>query len=155
MARGHNIADEPGRDVVRQELGNGGGALPWKDPEAFAIKCVELSVQRYYAATLLGKIVFFDRSLVDAVSALIFEKSKLAEQYFRLIGEYRYATTVFMATPWPEHFENDDERMHTFEDSVTEYDRLVTTYTKSGYSILTLPQVSVPERIDFIFEHTD
>jgi predicted ATPase len=112
-------------------------------------------VQRHDAATQLGKMVFFDRSLIDAVSALIYEEPDLAKRYLRMIGEYRYATTVFMTTPWPEHFKNDVERRHTFEDSVAEYDRLVTTYTATGYSIQTLPQVSVLERIDFILKHID
>lgn len=152
-SRGYSTSDEPGRDVVRKELDGGGRALPWKNPVAFAIKCVELSVQRYDSARRLGRTVFFDRSLIDAVSALVYEEPDYAEQYLRLVDEYRYANTVFMASPWPEHFESDAERKHTFEDAVAEYKRLVTSYTMADYSIQTLPQVSVHDRTDFILEH--
>lgn len=152
-SRGYCISGEPGRDLVRKELAGGGGALPWKDPIAFAIKCVELSVQRYDSARRLGRTVFFDRSLIDAISALVYAEPGRAEQYLRMTDEYRYANTVFMASPWPEHFESDAERKHTFEDAVAEYERLVASYTMANYSIQTLPQVSVHDRIDFILEH--
>lgn len=151
--RGYSISDEPGRKIVREELNSGGGALPWVNPVEFAIKCLEMSMQRYGNATQSGKVVFFDRSLIDAISALMFEESDTADQYAYMLAKYRYADTVFMAPPWPEIFENDTERKHTFEESVAEYDRLVTMYSIAGYSIQTLPKASVHERIDFILEH--
>ena len=153
LACGYRISDEPGRNVVRGELDNGGDALPWIKPVAFAQKCVNLSVQQYNEALHSGNVVFFDRSLVDAVSALIHEKPEYTEQYIGMLDEFRYTDTVFMAPPWPKIFVNDAERKHTFADSVAEYDRLVATYSVAGYSILTLPKTSVKERIDFILEH--
>lgn len=150
---GYNTAMEPGRDIVRKELNRGGGALPWKDPLSFAIKCAELSIQRHDAASRRGNMCFFDRSLVDAVSALAYEQSDLAEQHMQLLSKYRYSDTVFMAPPWAEYFENDSERMHTFEDAVAEYDRLLATYTIAGYSIQMLPRASIPDRIEFILQH--
>jgi len=89
---------------------------------------------------------------VDAVSALLTMKSDHTERYRQMIDEYRYASTVFMATPWPENFENDAERKHSFEDAVAEYDRLLTDYAQCSYSIQALPQVSVPERVDFVLK---
>ncbi|MDB3936362.1 AAA family ATPase [Granulosicoccus sp.] len=69
-ACGYSIADKPGREIVRAELDRGGDALPWNHPVKFSIKCGELSVQRYEVKKNLVETVFFDRSLVDAVSAL-------------------------------------------------------------------------------------
>ena len=155
LACGHRVSDEPGLKVVREELDSGGSALPWVNPVEFAEKCLELSVQQYADATRSSEVVFFDRSLVDAVSALVYEVPDRAEPYMRMLAEYRYADTVFMAPPWPEHFVNDSERRHTFEDSIAEYDRLVVTYLMAGYSIQTLPRQSVPERIAFIHKHID
>lgn len=102
-----------------------------------------------------SRVVFFDRSLVDAVSALIYEEPDHAEIHLRILDKYRYASTVFMAPPWPEKFEKDPERRHGFKDAVAEYDRLVATYTVAGYSILGLPMSSLTERIDFILEHIE
>lgn len=154
-SRGYNIAHEPGRDVVRQELDSGGNALPWRDPAAFAMKCIALSVERYAVATRLNQPVFLDRSLVDAICALEFCAPSLAEPYMGMIDEYRYASTVFMAAPWSEIFTTDAERRNTFEDAVAEYDRLVEIYALAGYSIQTLPQISVRERIAFVLTHMD
>ena len=153
LSCGHRVADEPGLKVVCEELDSGGSALPWINPVEFAEKCLELSVQQYANATRSGEVVFFDRSLVDAVSALVYEVPDCAEPYTRMLAEYRYADSVFMAPPWPEHFVNDSERKHTFEDAIAEYDRLVVTYSAAGYSMLTLPKVSVTERLEFVLEH--
>ena len=101
-SRGFGISDEPGRKIVREELEAGGSALPWTNPVTFSEKCAELSVHRHTAATQAGAVVLFDRSLVDAISALVFEDPDRAETHLRSLGEYRYASTVFMTPPWPE-----------------------------------------------------
>ena len=150
---GFGISDEPRRKIVREELDTGGSTLPWINPVAFSEKCVELSMHRHTAATQAGAVVFFDRSLVDAVSTLVYEEPDRAETHLRSLGEFRYASTVFMAPPWPEKFENDPERQHNFKDAVAEYDRLVVTYTLADYSILILPKSSLTERIKFVLEH--
>lgn len=151
---GYSVSSEPGREVVRQELRCSGSALPWENPVAFSKKCIDLSIQRYKAATQSGQMVFFDRSLIDAVSALMFLEPDCAEPYSNLIGEYPYASTVFMTPPWFELFEVDAERRNTFEDSVAEYERLLVSYSSAGYSILKLPQLPASDRLKFILQHT-
>jgi len=134
--RGYSIAPEPGRKIVRKELAEGGNALPWEDAIAFVGQCAELCIQQY--ETPQSPPIFFDRSLVDAVCALIQVQPENTQQH--------------LAEPWPENFVNDAERQHSFEDAVAEYDRLVEIYTDAGYSIQFLPKVSVNERIEFILE---
>jgi len=147
--RGYSIAPEPGRKIVRKELAEGGNALPWEDAIAFVGQCAELCIQQY--ETPQPPPIFFDRSLVDAVCALIQVQPENTQQHLAKLDQYRYASTVFMAEPWPENFVNDAERQHSIEDAVAEYDRLVEIYTDAGYSIQFLPKVSVNERIEFIF----
>lgn len=152
-SHGFGISEEPGRQIIREELDTGGDALPWMDSVAFSEKCAELSVHRYTAATEAGTVIFFDRSLVDAVSALVYEEPERAETHLQRLQLFRYANTVFMAPPWPEIFENDPERQHCFADAVAEYDRLIATYTMAGYSVLFLPKSPLAERIDFVLRH--
>lgn len=85
-----------------------------------------------------GHCCIFDRSLVDAISALVYEEPDRAESHLKRLQQYRYANAVFIAPPWPELFENDPERRHNFSDAVAEYDRLVNTYSMAGYSIIFL-----------------
>ena len=68
--RGHAIVEEPGRRIVREELREGGKALPWKDGSAFARRAIAMALEdRALAATVKGWM-FFDRGLVDAAAAL-------------------------------------------------------------------------------------
>lgn len=154
-AQGFGKSEEPGRQIVREELNTGGDALPWMNPVAFSEKCAELSMHRYTFATQAGTVAFFDRSLIDAVSALVYEEPDRAETHLQRLQQCRYACTVFMAPPWPEIFENDPERQHCFADAVAEYDRLVVTYTMAGYSVLFLPKSSLAERIEFVLQHIE
>ncbi|MFK7856829.1 MAG: AAA family ATPase [Granulosicoccus sp.] len=154
-ARGFGISQEPGRQIVREELDTGGDALPWVDPVAFSEKCADLSVHRYSDATEAGTVVFFDRSLIDAVSSLIYEQPDSAKTHLLRLQQCRYANTVFIAPPWPELFENDPERQHSFADAVAEYDRLLVTYRMAGYSVLILPKSPLADRIDFVLKHIE
>lgn len=154
-ARGFGISQEPGRQIVREELDTGGDALPWVDPVAFSEKCAEFSVNRYTAAREAGTVVFFDRSLIDAVSALIYQQPDIAETHLLRLQQCRYANTVFIVPPWPEIFQNDSERRHCFADAVAEYDRLLVTYRMAGYSVLFLPKSTIADRIDFVLKHIE
>lgn len=42
--RGHAVAEEPGRRVLKTEHQAGGGALPWIDIAAFARRALEVSI---------------------------------------------------------------------------------------------------------------
>ena len=58
-----------------------------------------------------------------------------------------------MTPPWPEIFCNDDERKHSFEDAVIEYNRLLEFYAFCGYKILEIPQISVQKRLRFVISN--
>jgi predicted ATPase len=44
----------------------------------------------------------------------------------------------------------DTERKQTFEEAVETYDVMVETYATYGYNLITLPLVSVEERVQFV-----
>ena len=54
-------------------------------------------------------------------------------KYDPLIQDLRYHTTIFMAPPWKEIFREDEERKHSFETAVVEYERLSTCHIDYGY----------------------
>jgi predicted ATPase len=41
--RGHSIVEEPGRRIIKQELQDGGAALPWIDAAAFARRAIAMA----------------------------------------------------------------------------------------------------------------
>ena len=148
---GFATIEEPGRRVVREELASGGDALPWIDGIGFARRITAVAKEDYRSAGTLPGPIFFDRGLIDAAVALehLTGEAVLAD----LATRYRYSSPVFLAPPWPELFVSDAERRHDFASAIAEYDRLAAAYPALGYDVITLPKLSVAERLAFILEH--
>ncbi len=94
--------------------------------------------------------VFFDRSIVDAVSGLEQMKVSVPPHLMKALQTFRYNKKVFITPPWPEIFRNDSERIHSYDHAVAEYTALLTSYQRIGHELFFVPKVSVPQRVDFI-----
>jgi predicted ATPase len=146
--RGHAIVEEPGRRIVKEELREGGVALPWEDGSAFARRAIAMALEdRTLAASSKGW-VFFDRGLVDAAAAL--QQLTGEPALATLAREHRYHETVFLTPPWPDIYVNDPERRHDIEAAEEEYSRLLDVYPSLGYTVAVLPKAGVSQRADFI-----
>jgi len=122
--RGYAIVEEPGRRIVKEETATGGSALPWIDGVAFARRAIALALSdRKAARGLQGRWVFFDRGLVDASVALQHQTGEPALSGLR--QAQRYHQRVFLAPPWPEIYVTDNERRHSVDAGVAEYQRLI------------------------------
>ncbi|GLK71292.1 AAA family ATPase [Ancylobacter dichloromethanicus] len=146
--RGHAVVDEPGRRVVREQLAEGGVALPWVDMIAFASRAQDLARKDYLAAVRVPGRVFFDRGLIDAAAALEHFAQRPALR--TCADSCRYHPLVFMVPPWREIFAGDPERRHGYFDAVAEFDRLMAAYRTLGYRIRLLPKLGVQARADIV-----
>jgi predicted ATPase len=146
--RGHAVVEEPGRRIVKEELREGGLALPWKDGSAFARRAIAMALEDRTRAAAMDGWVFFDRGLVDAAAALQHLTGEPAPA--ALAREHRYHQTVFLTPPWPEIYVKDPERRHDLRAAEDEYFRLLDAYPALGYTVEVLPKVSVSQRADFI-----
>ena len=146
---GYPTVEEPGRRIVQEQLLDGGTALPWTDRVSFARHCIALALSdRRAARRPKGRWVFFDRGLIDALVAL---RHQTGESVFNAIKRsHRYHQRVFMAPPWPEIYVTDNERRHSLDAGVAEYQRLVDAYPALGYELTILPTVGVAERAEFV-----
>lgn len=151
--RGHPVVAEPGRQIVREQRRTGGDALPWVNPVKFIELCISRSLRAYENARLTDRVVFFDRSLVDPISAYASIAGELPPHYTTVLDQHRYATRVFMAPPWKALFAGDEERRHSFGDAVAEYQRLLVEYPAQGYEVVHIPKLSIPARADFLEKH--
>jgi predicted ATPase len=140
--------EEPGRRIIKQELQDGGAALPWIDATAFARRAIAMAREDRPAAAMLNGWVFFDRGLVDAAAALQHLTGEPA--LTTLAQEHLYHRIVFLTPPWPEIFRNDPERRHGLEAAEAEYSRLLHVYPALGCEVCILPKTSVSERADII-----
>jgi predicted ATPase len=146
--RGYAVIEEPGRRVVVEEMSRGGSALPWVDMAAFARRTIALALNDRSSAAATDGWVFFDRSLVDAASAL---EQLTGERVVERLGRvHRYHHCVFLTPPWPEIYVTDPARRHGFEEAVAEYSRLLEAYPALGYEVFILPKAAVAERVDLI-----
>jgi predicted ATPase len=146
--RGETVVPEPGRRIIAEETAADGTALPWADLPAFARRAVEMSLSDISSVPGGTRRAFFDRGLVDAAAAL--EHLTGEPLPASLWSEHRFYRRVFMAPPWPEIFQQDEERRHGFEGAVAEYERLTATYRRLGYEIVILPKTSVAERTELV-----
>ena len=100
--RGYATTDEAGRGVIREEVENGGDAVPWIDRERFAERMFEWELRSYRDAERQDGPVFFDRGLPDTIGYLKLEgldvPAWMEEEAWRL----RYNARVFIAPPWKE-----------------------------------------------------
>lgn len=146
--RGHHVVEEPGRRIVIEELQGDGSALPWVDVPAFARRAIVMSLADRETAAQLSGLVFFDRGLIDAASAL---EHLTGEPILASLGQlHRYNKHVFLTPPWPEIYVHDRERRHDLTAAVAEYDRLSAAYPTLGYEAHILPKIGVEERVDFV-----
>ena len=65
------------------------------------------------------------------------------------IANYRYDLVV-LAPPWPEIYENDEDRRHSFEKALRDYERVRSAYVSAGYAPIVLPRATVADRADFL-----
>jgi predicted ATPase len=141
--RGRKVVREPGRRIVAQERAGDGRALPWADPAAFARRAVAMSVADHEGAR---GMTFFDRGVVDAAVAL---EAATDESTTAIVLRYRYHH-LFLAPPWPEIYELDQDRRHSLAKALLDYDRLSRAWRHAGYDPVILPRDTVAARADFV-----
>jgi predicted ATPase len=146
--RGYAVVDEPGRRIIKDELGGDGLALPWVNETAFLRRALAMALADRASAIASDGWVFFDRGLIDAAAGL---QHLTGEPLLEKFGQFhRYHRRVFLAPPWPEIYVQDAERWHDFDSAISEYSRLLKVYPSLGYEVSILPKVSVVQRVDFV-----
>jgi predicted ATPase len=141
--RGHHVVREPGRRIIAEERAGDGRAFPWADAPAFARRAIAMSVADHERA---NGLTFFDRGVVDAAVAL---DASSGESAAAIVARHRY-DRLFLAPPWPEIYERDDDRRHDLAKALSDYDRIERAYRDAGYDPVILPRDTVAARADFV-----
>jgi len=141
---------EAGRAIIQDQLEIVGPALPWRDPLAFAELMLGWEIRSYRMAEATTGPVFFDRGVTDLVGYLTLIGRPVPGHVLRAAERFRYNRRVFIAPPWSEIYAQDAERKQTPEEAVRTYEALVAAYSASGYDLVTLPLVSIEQRMRFV-----
>ena len=141
--RGYTVVREPGRRIIADVRAGRGGTLPWDDPAGFARHALGMAVADHRAARGL---TFFDRGVVDAAVAL---RACAGETGADAVARHRY-DQLFLAPPWPEIYEQDDDRRHSLAKALSDYRRVAAAWQGAGYNAVLLPCDRVAVRADFV-----
>jgi predicted ATPase len=151
---GYSVVPEVGRELIKEQLAANGSIIPWQQPQAFCEMLITRSIAAFHKAKTItnvrDQLIFFDRSFLEGVSYYQSLEIKNSNKYDHYVDELRYYPTIFMAPPWKEIFRQDEERKHSFESAVEEYERLLKFYPKYGYRIVEFPKASLTDRVHFI-----
>jgi predicted ATPase len=148
--RGFATWEEPGRQVVKEQLLIGGSALPWGNVDRFLELTISRSIHHLVTAARSDAMGFFDRGIIDQISGYGSRGLEIPAHVSAAAERFRYRQTVFVVPPWQEIFANDSERRHSFADSVAMYEALVETYKSFGYRPVVVPKSDVSARADFV-----
>jgi len=141
--RGYTVVREPGRRIIADVRAGKVGALPWDDPAGFARHALAMSIADHAAAKGL---TFFDRGVVDAAVAL---QAAAGESAADDVARHRYHR-LFLAPPWPQIYEQDEDRRHGLDKALDDHDRVDRAYRDAGYRPIILPYDAVAARADFV-----
>ncbi|NHC61379.1 AAA family ATPase [Paenalcaligenes suwonensis] len=148
--QGYPVVPEPGLRVVQQAQREDSLALPWRDMDLFIEHTIALATADLAAVTdMPEQVIFFDRGLLDALAA----HARLHPEQTALMtsqAEHYYDPCVFLTPPWPEIYEENDERQHSLKAAEEEYQHLLQVYAQLGYDIHLLPKTSVQQRVEFV-----
>jgi predicted ATPase len=151
QAAGELVVEENIRAVIREQVADGGSAVPWID----AAGCAELTTARDIADfdRLAGETrrVFFDRGLMDMHGANGAAPSpRLADA----LRTRHYNRRVFVFPPWREIYATDGERWEAWSKMEAVFETILRTLPELGYEALVVPKATVEERAAFVLRHS-
>lgn len=142
--------DEPAREVLAEQRATGRTGRWWdQDPSLFVHLLLERSIEKYEAARRAGGTVIFDRGIPDCVVYAILHGTDLTPSR-AAVAAFRYQPHVLFFEPWGDIYTTDDERIMSFEDTVSFSETLKDVYERSGYTLVPVPKISLIDRAGFI-----
>ena len=151
--RGFRFAAEVARQIIQEQVRDGGSAVPWGNRERYTSLMLQRSIESYLQHTPAAEKTFADRGIPDSLCYArlirLEDESKIREA----CDLYRYAKRVFLAPAWREIYETDTERKQDVAEAVRTAEVMARVYEEYGYEVMELPKASVAERADFILKH--
>src|SRR5271163_1684267 len=97
--RGFATYEEPGRQVVKEQLLIGGDALPWANADLFLELTISRSIHHLVQAARSDAIAFFDRGIIDQLGGYGARGLEIPSHFRRAAEQFRYCETAFFVPP--------------------------------------------------------
>ncbi|MEM6720902.1 MAG: AAA family ATPase [Bacteroidota bacterium] len=146
--QGYCTFEEVSRRVIVSQQNIKGTKTPWQDIVGFTEIVYQQTVQEL--ALPLTSNAFVDRGLADTIAYLKLKHHPIPKKLQQFEYKNYYHATVFLMPIWEEIYTTDSQRLQSFEEASQLQELLIEVYQKLGFSIITLPKVSVAERFEFI-----
>lgn len=152
--KGYSVVSEVARQIIFEEQEKEKGILPWTDLALFQDLVIERQLRSEEEATnYQNKKIFLDRSLVDGIAFAEIGKITIKKDLSNLIEQADYKR-VFYLEQLP-FYSQDKERKEDPELAKRIHEQLYRVYDRLGFDIVTVPAVSVEERIKLILNETN
>lgn len=148
--RGFMTVDESGRAIIREELAEGGDALPWGDRARFAQRMLDRETENHARMRESSATVIFDRGIPDVIGYLRLCDLPVPAAADEAARIWRYNPLVFIAPFWAQIYAQDAERKQSAEEAERTYLTMHAVYSEYGYELAELPLATVEERTEFV-----
>lgn len=146
----YNCINEISRQITIDAQKKGTEQLFLKNPLLFSqILLKEREKQYMEVSETTQNLVFFDRGIPDIIAYMEFKQTKFPELYDKSCILNRYST-VFLMPPWKEIYLSDNERYESYEESLSIYNFIKSTYIKYNYQFIEVPFGTAKKRTQFI-----
>jgi len=141
---------EAGRGIIQDQRAICGPGLPWEDRVHFAELMLSWEMRSHHIARTRCVPVFMDRGIPDVIGYLRLTGLPIPAHVERAAELFRYNSLVFLAPPWPEIFQQDQERRQDYEEAIRTFDAMREVYGELGYRLVELPRSALPDRQQFV-----
>ena len=150
QARGYPIVGDSARTIIQDRRKR--GLSPRPKAHEFAQEVLRIDVENYACHAATSGLVFFDRSVLDALAMLNHVTPIGERELSAWLSQYQYNSKVFVLPPWEAIYTNDTERDHRFEHVEAVHTSVQEWYRRCDYEILEIPRVSVSERCAHVLQ---
>ena len=141
--------DEPAREILAEQRATGGSGTWDQDASLFVHLLLQRSIEKHAMARRSEGTVIFDRGTPDCIVYAVRAGADPTPS-LEAVDVYRYQPHVLFLEPWSDIYETDEERIMSFEDTVSFSQALRDVYERSGYTLVDVPRDPIADRAAFV-----
>ena len=151
--RGYTCHPEISREIIADQVYTNGSITPWQDIDRFSKVVIEERLNQFKKAS--NKIEFYDRGIIDSFAYLLKDKIPIKQEWESIAKKYRYFNKVFIAAPWKDIYQTDEERKEDFITATEIHKFMIEAYKLYSYQVIIIPKTDIRDRINFILNEIE
>ncbi|MFH1254264.1 MAG: ATP-binding protein [bacterium] len=151
-SKGYYIIREAATAVIQEEQ-KSGNMTPWNNLDQFQLKIVAKQEECLDLALKLShhkELIFFDRACIDSFAYCKFNKQIIPQELTELLNKVRY-DYIFLLD-FVKTYSSSGVRHEGMEEARKIHNCLSSVYESLGYNVITVPALTVDERVEFVLD---